>query len=47
MTVQRATPVGLAEAGRDAMRIAEAEGLDAHRMAVAWRLESLAKEAGE
>ncbi|MEE4174335.1 MAG: histidinol dehydrogenase [Xanthomonadales bacterium] len=38
MTVQRATPAGLAVAGRDAMRIAEAEGLDAHRMAVACRL---------
>lgn len=39
MTVQRATREGLAIAGRDAMRIAAAEGLDAHRMAVAWRLE--------
>lgn len=39
MTVQRATPEGLALAGRDAMRLAEAEGLEAHRMAVAWRLE--------
>ncbi len=38
MTVQRATREGLAIAGRDAMRLAEAEGLDAHRMAVAWRL---------
>jgi histidinol dehydrogenase len=38
MTVQRATREGLAIAGKDAMRIAEAEGLDAHRMAVAWRL---------
>ncbi|MEM1411845.1 MAG: histidinol dehydrogenase [Pseudomonadota bacterium] len=38
MTVQRATREGLETAGRDAMRLAEAEGLDAHRMAVAWRL---------
>ena len=47
MTVQRATPDGLAEAGRDAMRIAEAEGLDAHRMAVAWRLQRVSEERGE
>ncbi len=48
MTVQRATPEGLATAGRDAMRLAEAEGLDAHRMAVAWRLErAAAGETGE
>ena len=47
MTVQRATPGGLAEAGRDAMQIAAAEGLDAHRMAVAWRLERLSREQGE
>lgn len=39
MTVQRATEEGLETAGRDAMRIAEAEGLDAHRMAVACRLQ--------
>lgn len=44
MTVQRATPEGLAVAGRDAMRIAEAEGLDAHRMAVAWRLQQNDRE---
>lgn len=47
MTVQRATPEGLAVAGADAMQIAQAEGLDAHRMAVAWRLERLATEQGE
>ncbi len=47
MTVQRATPEGLAIAGRDAMRIAEAEGLDAHRMAVAWRLERTTKGQSE
>jgi histidinol dehydrogenase len=47
MTVQRATPEGLAEAGRDAMHIAAAEGLDAHRMAVAWRLEHVSRERGE
>jgi len=41
MTVQRATPEALAIAGADAMQIAAAEGLDAHRMAVAWRLRSL------
>jgi histidinol dehydrogenase len=40
MTVQRATEQGLETAGRDAMRIAEAEGLDAHRMAVACRLQA-------
>lgn len=46
MTVQRATPAGLAAAGPDAMALAAAEGLDAHRMAVAYRLES-AGAAGE
>jgi len=45
MTVQRATREGLATAGRDAMRIAEAEGLEAHRMAVAWRLGEGATES--
>jgi histidinol dehydrogenase len=44
MTVQRATPEGLAAAGADAMQIAQAEGLGAHRMAVAWRLEQIEKE---
>lgn len=44
MTVQRATPEGLAIAGADAMQIATAEGLGAHRMAVAWRLERIAQE---
>lgn len=41
MTVQCATPEGLRSAGEDAMAIAAAEGLDAHRMAVAWRLQQL------
>jgi histidinol dehydrogenase len=45
MTVQAATPQGLATAGADAMCIAAAEGLDAHRMAVAYRLESLELQA--
>ncbi len=40
MTVQRASQQSLESAGRDAMRLAEAEGLDAHRMAVACRLET-------
>ncbi|KAA9131692.1 histidinol dehydrogenase [Marinihelvus fidelis] len=41
MTVQRATPQGLGTAGPDAVTLAAAEGLDAHRMAVAYRLASL------
>lgn len=41
MTVQRANEEGLREAGRDAMRMARAEGLEAHRMAIAWRLRQL------
>jgi len=40
MTVQRADPHGLAVAGADAMALAAAEGLDAHRMAVACRLDN-------
>ncbi len=48
MTVQRATPEGLAAAGPDAVTLAAAEGLDAHRMAVAYRLEtSQAASEGE
>jgi histidinol dehydrogenase len=43
MTVQKADQTGLAEAGADAMALAAAEGLEAHRMAVAYRLE---KDAG-
>lgn len=39
MTVQSATREGLAAAGPDAMALAAAEGLDAHRMAVQYRLD--------
>lgn len=45
MTVQTADPQGLAIAGADTMLMAAAEGLDAHRMAVAYRLESLREAA--
>jgi histidinol dehydrogenase len=38
MTVQTASREGLREAGADAMALAAVEGLDAHRMAVAYRL---------
>jgi histidinol dehydrogenase len=38
MTTQIATPEGLANAGPDAMALAVVEGLDAHRMAVEYRL---------
>ena len=31
----------------DALSVAQAEGLDAHRMAVAWRLEHVSRERGE
>ncbi len=41
MTVQTANEEGLAIAGKDAMVLAELEGLDAHRMAVEYRLQSL------
>lgn len=40
MTVQRASREALAVAGPDAAVMAAAEGLDAHRQAVTWRLES-------
>lgn len=42
MTLQSASPGGLRIAGPDAARLAKAEGLDAHRMAVEYRLESMA-----
>jgi histidinol dehydrogenase len=41
MTLQRADRDGLRAAGPATMTLAEAEGLEAHRMAVAYRLESL------
>lgn len=41
MTVQSAAPDGLAAAGPDAIALAAAEGLDAHRMAVEYRLRTL------
>ena len=41
MTLQRANPEGLRIAGPAAMALAAAEGLEAHRMAVAWRLERM------
>lgn len=41
MTVQTAGPDGLRAAGADAIQLAAAEGLDAHRMAVQWRLDQL------
>ncbi|NIP18422.1 MAG: histidinol dehydrogenase [Xanthomonadales bacterium] len=40
MTIQQASAEGLREAGPAAMALAAAEGLEAHRMAVAWRLQS-------
>jgi histidinol dehydrogenase len=43
MTLQRAGRDGLRSAGPAAMELASAEGLDAHRMAVAWRLELMEK----
>jgi len=45
MTVQNAAPEGLAAAGPDAVRLATAEGLDAHRRAVEYRLESLGRRS--
>ncbi len=45
MTVQKAAPEGLAAAGPDAIALAAAEGLDAHRMAVEHRLGRLGDEA--
>lgn len=41
MTLQRAEPEGLQNAGRATMELAAAEGLDAHRQAVAYRLASM------
>ena len=41
MTLQQADGDGLRNAGPAAMALAAAEGLDAHRMAVAWRLERM------
>jgi histidinol dehydrogenase len=41
MTLQTANTQGLRIAGPDAMRLAQAEGLEAHRMAVEYRLESM------
>ena len=38
MTLQRASAEGLAEAGPCAAALAAAEGLDAHRLAVEYRL---------
>ena len=40
MTLQRASEQGLSAAAGATMALAEAEGLDAHRMAVACRLET-------
>jgi histidinol dehydrogenase len=42
MTLQRATPTGLQTAGPCAATLAGAEGLDAHRMAVTYRLDRIA-----
>jgi histidinol dehydrogenase len=41
ITVQELTPAGLAAIGPCAIRLAEAEGLQAHAFAVAVRMESL------
>ena len=41
MTVQRAEPKGLQAAGPATMELARAEGLEAHRLAVAHRLDSM------
>lgn len=41
MTLQRATPAGLQNAGPCAATLAEAEGLDAHRLAVTYRLDRI------
>jgi histidinol dehydrogenase len=41
MTLQRAEPEGLRSAGAATMELAAAEGLEAHRQAVAYRLASL------
>lgn len=43
MTLQKADPEGLRNAGPAAMVLARAEGLEAHRMAVAWRLERMGR----
>ena len=39
MTVQRASREGLGVAGLDALELSSLEGLDAHRMAVQYRLD--------
>jgi histidinol dehydrogenase len=44
MTLQRAGREGLRHAGPAAMVLAAAEGLEAHRMAVAWRLEQMERD---
>ena len=44
MTLQSADREGLRNAGAAAMELAAAEGLEAHRMAVAWRLERMERE---
>lgn len=46
MTVQQATPRGLRELGPPGARLAAHEGLDAHRLAIELRLESLDREPG-
>lgn len=44
MTLQRASPSGLRAAGPCAAVLAQAEGLDAHRMAVEYRLDRLGEQ---
>lgn len=45
MTLQRATDIGLSNAGPCAATLAKAEGLDAHRMAVEYRLQKINGES--
>ncbi len=47
MTVQEATPAGLKKLGPPGARLAAHEGLDAHRLAITMRLESLEAESGQ
>ncbi|MEE4297694.1 MAG: histidinol dehydrogenase [Wenzhouxiangella sp.] len=47
MTVQEATPEGLRQLGPPGARLAAHEGLDAHRLAITMRLESLGAASGQ
>jgi histidinol dehydrogenase len=44
MTLQRADREGLRQAGPATMALARAEGLEAHRQAVAYRLDSMQRK---